>query len=98
MTTNPTQTNAPSNEQTTPDKTANRPAFEAIIPLTGENGESTWQKIGAAWKAPKGNGYNLVLTELPFTPDGKQTIYLRPRQGKAAAPSQAVASDQHTAE
>lgn len=85
MTTNPNTTNANTDQSNAPDKATNRPALEAIIPLTGENGEGTWQKIGAAWKAPKGNGYNLVLTELPFTPDGKQTIYLRPRQGQAAA-------------
>lgn len=75
------QTNTPSHEQNTPEKAANRPAFDAVIPVTSENSETTWQKIGAAW-ASKG-GFNLVLTALPFTPDGKQAIYLRPRQGKA---------------
>lgn len=80
-----TNSNPNTDQSNATDKPANRPAYEAVIPVTGENGETSWQKIGAAWKAPKGNGYNLVLTELPFVPDGKQTIYLRPRQGQAAA-------------
>jgi hypothetical protein len=53
------------------------------MPVTDENGATTWQKIGAAWAAK--NGFNLVLTELPFTPDGKQTIYLRARQSAQTA-------------
>jgi hypothetical protein len=84
QTTNNQATNnqATANPEITPsgaaDKPANRPAFDAVVPLPGENGETNWQKVGAAWAA-KG-GFNLVLTELPFAPDGKQAIYLRPRQ------------------
>jgi hypothetical protein len=85
-----TNLNPNTDQANTPDKSANRPTYEALIPVTGENGETSWQKIGAAWTAAKQNGFNLVLTELPFVPDGKQTIYLRPRKAAPAAPSQAA--------
>ena len=78
---NANQSQDSANPPNAPDKAANRPAFQAVIPVAGENGETTWRQIGAAWPAKQQNGFNLVLTELPFVPDGKQTIYLRPRQG-----------------
>ena len=41
--TNNTQTNAPTTAPT-PQKSANRPAFEAVITVTSENGDTTWKK------------------------------------------------------
>ena len=80
-----TDNNAPSEN--------NRPAYEALILVQGESAESNaWHKIGAAWHSKDKRGLNLVLNELPFTPDGSRAIYLRPRkttQPAAAQPAEA---------
>lgn len=57
----------------------NRPAYDAVILSKSEDHENaTWLKVGAAWKTLDARGLNLVLSELPFSPDGRRAIYLRP--------------------
>lgn len=56
--------------------------LDALHGQTGKNGKTYWQKIGAAWKSKKGEGYTLYLDYLPLnSKDGKIVITLsEPRQ------------------
>lgn len=41
------------------------PDYDAFSVVgTGQN--ANWTRIGAAWKHPKGDGFNIVLTALPM--------------------------------
>jgi hypothetical protein len=58
----------------------NRAAYVALICVPAAEGQQPeWRKIGMAWPADKGKGYNIRLVSLP--PSG-ETVYLRrPRGG-----------------
>lgn len=63
-------------------ETKKQPAFE-VLSITGEGDNARFVRIGAAWPAKSGEGFNLQLDALPMT----SAVLLRPRR---SAPAQAA--------
>jgi hypothetical protein len=55
----------------------NMPAFD-VLSVKGGEGRNYYTRIGAAWPAKNGDGFNIELEALPLT----GTLLLRPRKTK----------------
>lgn len=64
------------------------PAFE-VLSVSGEGENARYIRIGAAWPAKTGPGFNLQLEALPMN----NALLLRPRR---SAPAQAAAIEAAT--
>ncbi len=55
--------------------TTNKPAFD-VLAVSGEGDNARFIRIGTAWPAKTGPGFNLVLEALPMN----SAVLMRPRK------------------
>lgn len=63
--------------------------LDALSVREDKNGKKYWTRLGVAFKAKNGDGYNVMLDCVPAPTDGQYKIYLMaPREDNRQAPAQ----------